>query len=680
MKFSLPTFFAPGTAAAAVTPRQIRLAGALLVLATVAVYLNSLFVPFLYDDNAAIVENRTIRQLSPLLDAMRAPPGTTPEGRPLLNLSLALNHRLGGLNVVGYHVANILLHALAGLALFGLVRRALLLPRWSEHFAPVALPLALGAAALWTLHPLQTESVTYIVQRAESLMGLFYLLTLYAFVRSLDETRAELWQTLSVGACLLGMASKEVMASAPIVVLLFDRAFVAGTLREAWTRRRGYYLALAATWLLLAALVLGAGGNRNGAVGLGVATGFWKWWLTQPEALARYLQLSLWPHPLVFDYDTHWVRGAAAAQPWAFFILPLVGWLLVDAVRRPARGFFGLMALAILAPTSLIPGTTQMIVEHRMYLALAPLLVLVVLALHRRFGARAWPLVAALAVAAGALTVVRNTDYATPLGLWKDALAKRPDNAVAHVQAANIYYAQGQAAEAAAHLLEAIRVRPDYALAHHNLGQVLGSAGRTTEAIRRFQASIELEPTLPISYAGLGTTLAQMGRTDAGIGYLKIAVRLDPKYPTGQLMLGLALYRAGRIPEAIAACERAVDLAPDDPIPHNYLANALVAAGRLPEAQAHLEVAVKLRDSNYSARFNLGRVLLARENPADARPQFEAAIRLQPRSAEAHFFLGETLTILGDAPGAKVHYTATVRLVPDHTEARARLGLGPLLK
>src|SRR4029077_15512000 len=126
---------------------------------------------------------------------------------------------------------------LAGLTLFGLVQRTLLRPALHPRFGADALPLALAVALLWTVHPLQTESVTYIVQRAESLMGLFYLLTLYCFVRSLDSPAPNRWQALCFAACLTGMATKEVMVSAPLLVLLYDRTFAAGSFRAAWQQR-----------------------------------------------------------------------------------------------------------------------------------------------------------------------------------------------------------------------------------------------------------------------------------------------------------------------------------------------------------------------------------------------------------------------------------------------------------
>ncbi len=212
--------------------RGIVVAGTIIVLAVWAAYANSLSTPFVFDDMKSIHENPTIRHLWPLADVL-SPPNTATgaAGRPVVNLSLAINYALGGLEVRGYHVFNTLVHALAALTLFGVVRRTLLRPVLRERFGPAALPLSFAVALLWALHPLLTESVTCVVQRTESLMGLFYLLTLYGFIRAVDSPVPGRWEIFSVIACLLGMATKEVMVSAPLIVLLYDRTFVAGSFR-----------------------------------------------------------------------------------------------------------------------------------------------------------------------------------------------------------------------------------------------------------------------------------------------------------------------------------------------------------------------------------------------------------------------------------------------------------------
>ena len=176
--------------------RRVWLAALALSLAALAAYHNTFAVPFLFDDVPAILENPAIRRLWPF--GTDQPGGLTTSGRPMVGFSLALNYLWHGHALGGYHAVNLAIHVGAGLLLLGVVRRTLLMPPWRERFGAEALPLALGVAGCWTLHPLQTESVTYLVQRAESLAGFFYLATLYAFIRSIGATHPTRWRGLAV--------------------------------------------------------------------------------------------------------------------------------------------------------------------------------------------------------------------------------------------------------------------------------------------------------------------------------------------------------------------------------------------------------------------------------------------------------------------------------------------------
>ncbi|MEO6246922.1 MAG: hypothetical protein ABIQ12_15960, partial [Opitutaceae bacterium] len=374
-------------------PGRIRLAAVLIVAAVCAACHNSLGGPFVFDDVPSILENPAVRGWAALGESLRlgAEGGLTTSGRPVVALSFALNHTIGGDHVAGYHVLNGAIHAAAALCLFGLVRRTLLTPRLRGRFGAAALPLAAATALLWALHPLQTAAVTYMVQRAESLAALFVLLTLYAYVRATAATgvAARRWRGASVAACALGMASKETAATAPLLVLLYDLAFVSGALREAWTTRRGYYVALAATWLLLLWLVVGTGG-RGGTAGFGAEVSAWSYALTQCRALVLYLGLVAWPYPLVFDYGPAMAGDLGEVLPQAVLIAGLIGGVVVALVRRPALGFLGAWFLLLLAPSSsFIPVVTQTMAEHRVYLPLAALVVAVILLMHCALGVRA---------------------------------------------------------------------------------------------------------------------------------------------------------------------------------------------------------------------------------------------------------------------------------------------------
>ena len=219
----------------------------LLALAALAAYHNSFSGPFIFDDTRSIVENPDIRQLATTL---HGDPRLNPS-RPLLRVSLWINYALGGQEVRGYHVLNLVLHILAAWTLWALARRMLESPALRDRYGQQAWGLALAIALLWTVHPLQTESVTYVVQRTEVFAGWFYLLTLYSVARSASAAggRVWAWSVAAVVSCLLGMASKETVATAPLLALALDRIFYAPSWKQLWQLRWGLYAALASTWI-----------------------------------------------------------------------------------------------------------------------------------------------------------------------------------------------------------------------------------------------------------------------------------------------------------------------------------------------------------------------------------------------------------------------------------------------
>jgi tetratricopeptide (TPR) repeat protein len=658
---------------------QTAAAAVVLAVAALAAFQNSFRVPFLFDDARAILENPGIRRLWPLRSAFWPQSAVlTVSGRPVANLTLAINYALSGTNVWSYHALNLLIHILSGLALFGIVRRTLLRPVLQARFGRDALPLALVIALLWTLHPLQTEAVTYVIQRVESLMGLFYLLTLYGFVRSVESPRPFRWQVCTVAACLLGMATKEVMATAPLLVLLYDRTLlssrVAGTFRSALQQRPRFYLALFATWLPLAGMVASTGWNRGATAGFNVGIAPWTYWLTQFEAVARYLWLSVWPHPLVFEYGTFWVHHFGDVAPYALVVVPLAVATLVALRRWPVWGFVGAWFFAILAPTSVVPGTIQMIVEHRMYLPLAAVITLAVLGIHAAVGRRSWMIFAVLALGLGILTARRNEDYRSELAIWSDTVAKRPDNPRARNGMALALDHVGRIPEAIQQFEAALRLTPGDVEVHDNLGVTLEHAGRIAEATQHYETALRLKPNFPEAHSNLGNALLRTGKVPEAIQQYEEALRLRPDYAEAQYNLGGALDQAGQTAEAIRHFEAAVRLKPDYAAAYNNLGNLLHRVGRTPVAIEHYEAALRIQPDFATAHHNLGVAFEETGRRPEAIQQYEAALRIQPDLVEAQNNLGVALCQSDRLPEAITHFKEALRLRPDYAEAHNNLG------
>jgi protein O-mannosyl-transferase len=673
----------------------ILLALALILLAAVAAYHNSFFGAFLFDDRPWIVENAGIRHLWPIWRVLLPPSDVLVGGRPVVSLTLAVNYALGGTNVWGYHAVNLAIHVLAACTLFSIVRRTLLLPPLSQRFGSAAMPLALVAAILWMIHPLQTESVTYVVQRTEALVGLFYLLTLYCVIRGATftsaystkslpggrppacgfadiadkqqprgtRTRAIFWYVGAVLACLLGMATKELMATAPLIVLLYDRTFLAGSFREALRRRWGLYLAMAATWSMVAALLISTG-FYGGTAGFAVHRfTCWSYLLTQPSVMVHYLRLALWPSALCFDYNWPAAQTASEIVLPAIVVVGLLGLTAWALVKRPAWGFLGAWFFVILAPTSSFVPIRDAAFDHRMYLSLAALTVGLVIGcwlvgqwLVRR-GTISWPaarfagglLAISVGAALGIVTFQRNTDYQSELSIWQDTVAKAPRNERARNCLGLALADDERLEEAIAQYRKALEIDPDYAEAHTNLGMALAACGRLNEAIASYLKALEINPNVAKAHNNLGNALDSSGKPDEAMPHFERAVELDPNLAEARNSLGNALREHGRVDEAMLQYEKALEIRPDYDSAHNNLGIALAGLGRLDEAIIHFRKAIETKPNSAPAQNNLGLALANSGRLDEAIVHFRKAIEINPDFAAARKNLDAALGRQGKA-------------------------------
>lgn len=611
------------------------MAAAVVALAGLAAYARTLPVPFLFDDIPSIQENTTIRHLGRSL----APAAdTTVSGRPVVNFSLALDYALGGMAPWVYHATNIAVHVTAALVLLGIVRRTLVLLR-----NPSALPIAFCVALLWVLHPLNTESVTYVIQRAESLMGLFYLVTLYCFIRAATAESTP-WLVLSVAACFVGMATKEAMATAPLLVLLYDRTFLAGSFRGAVRQRWKAYGALSSSWILLGCLVLSTHG-RTGTVGFGGSVSSMDYAKTQAWAVGNYLRLAVWPSPLVFDYGRSLVTRVPEILPGLLVVALLVGATLWALVRRPVLGFLGASFLLTLAPSSsFIPVLTETVAEHRTYLALIPIVVFFVLTLNRWFPRAMLTACSILAAALLAATLLRNDTYRSADDVWRSVVESRPGNERAHNNLGFILASEpGRHDEAVAQYRQAIALDPAYAQAHLNLGMALvQDPARIADAVTEFRRAIQLNPTLVDAHFNLAIALMGVpGHRDEVVAEYQRALRLKPDYAEAHFNLGCAYGQMpGMANEAITQYREALRIDPDLTLAHFNLGCALVQEpGRLDEAISEFRETLRLEPRYVSALCNLAVALGSTGHTQEAIARAEDALRIQPDNLAARSIL-----------------------------------------
>lgn len=555
-------------------------AGALIAIAALTIYHNSLQGPFVFDDFRSIVENASIRSLWPVWSVLSPPLKGGVQSRPIVNLSLALNYAAGGLDVVGYHLFNLAVHIFVALTLFGVMRRTLLLPHVSERLGGSATPLAFAVALIWTVHPLGTEPVDCIIQRTESMGSLAYLLTLYCAIRGMGSAVPTRWYALSVASCLLGAATKEMVASAPPILLLYDRVFVSHSFTDISRRRWGLYAGLISSWALLIVLWLP---SRGVARAEDVATSGWDYAMTQCGAILRYLRLAFWPHPLIMDYGPELTTDPAKIVPAAIALgLVLAGTALAFRFW-PWVGFLGTTFFAILAPSSsVVPLVSQPIDEKRMYLPLATVVVGVVMLVHlkvelwlrRLTQTRAalvpWmrraPTVLLVAVVAvlGGLTLRRNLDYHSEVAIWTDTVTKRPGNYRAYLSLGGAYLRLGQPSQALAPLGAAIALRPTRPPAYVDRASAFESLGQKDAALRDYTVALKLDPAWAEAHAGRGKLFGQLGRYQEALEDLGTATRLKPDMSDAHANLGVVYDLLGRHAEAIESYSKSIALTPGD--------------------------------------------------------------------------------------------------------------------
>jgi Flp pilus assembly protein TadD len=559
-----------------------------IVLAAVgAAYANSLDGEFIFDDIVTIRDNPTITRLDDLATVLSPPAQSTTGGRPLVNLTLAVNYAIGGLNVRSYHVFNLAVHLAAVLTLLGLVRQSLLSAAVPAAVRGGADWLAAAVALLWGLHPLGTMAVSYTVQRAESLMALWYLLVLYFSARMIRadadaglaggvQRTAWAWGAAAILCCLAGATTKEVIVSAPLAVLLWDRALGGGSWRQAIRRRWPLYLGLAASWVVLAVLAIPLKGRMNTA-GFGFGYSPLEYLFTQMGVILHYLGLAFAPITLCVDYKWPIATSVWQVLPGAIVVGALAALTIWALVKRPAWGLVGACFFMVLAPTSSVLPVVDPAFEHRMYLPLAAVVTAVVLGFWRLVAGRLrWaPLVAAAALLAcagalGARTHFRNADYRTAIGLWSQTIEAVPTNPRARFCLGERYLAAGRHEEALSLLNDSIALyvaieRPTGADVHalpssyDNRGLALVGLKRYAEAIEAYGAAIAIDSSQPQYYYNRGVAWMRLGQRSNAIADFTTAIKLRPSYAHAYYRRGVCLYELGQIEPAKADVARYIE-------------------------------------------------------------------------------------------------------------------------
>ncbi len=656
--------------------RSRRAAAALAVCAAIwLAYAGGLAAPFIMDDASSITANRSIRSLWPLWPVLvyEHGEGRTIDGRPLLNLSLAVNRVVTGMSPVGFRVVNIFIHCGNAVLLLAVARLLLKRPAVPATVRERAGEIAFAAALFWAVHPLGTSAVTYVIQRAESLGALMILATVLVAVRGMlaADAGGKTW-ALPFVALLSALAgtAKETSVAIPFITLLIDRSLLSGS----WRGTRSHWpwhLAAAASWPSVA-LMLTALGGRGSSAGLDSASP-WLYLLTQAKAIWLYVARIVWPQGLVFDYGDFLSSGLAESGGWLVLTAAVFAGVAYGFAKFPVAFLGPLLFFVLLGPTSsVIPVKTQTIAEHRAYLASAALILPAVaaawlvararLALSPRFCGLA---ATAVALALGLSTVARNREFITPEILWRRALAAEPRNEraminlaakligkkdpaslveaerllarvaetgrypkVYNVNLGSLAKAREQYPEALAAIDAVLEITPDDATALADRGYVLWKLGRLPEALAALDQALALDDQIAPAWLNRGNVLLDLGRPAEAEQSFTRSVEVDPKYAKGWDHLGIARQERGDRAAALDAFNRAVTCDPNDAEAVYNRGRLHAEAGQPVAAIADFSSALAVDSAFRDAYYNRAVLLIRGGRPAEARADIEAFIRL----------------------------------------------------
>lgn len=697
-----------------------------ICLLTVIIYSNTLNYAFVFDDQPNITENSFMRLTELSFEKLSAAAFKSPHvNRPVANVSFAVNYYFGKYNTAGYHVVNILIHLINGILVYiftlsTLKQAGIAAPEHSRSPQFFTAYISLFAALIFIAHPIQVQSVTYIVQRMNSMAVMFYLLSLIFYIGARSTLiRWKRW-TQWAGCLLcwfLALGSKEIAATLPLVLLLYEWYFFQSLSKDWLKQNLKYCIGLVVLLGLTAYMFLGSN-PLDGIVGSYTHRDFTleERILTQFRVLVFYLSLLFYPHPLRLNLLHHITTSHSLLDPvttlFSLLILVfLLGLAVCIAKKQRLVSFCILWFFIHLMIESSIIGL-EIIFEHRLYLPMVGLaLMTAYLFFHFLSAHRTWVFIvsSAIIISLGTVTYFRNKIWQDPITLWYDVVSKNPFSSRAQYNLGSDLAQQGRLTEAIDHLSAALRLKPDYTKAHNNLGLALFKQGNLDQAANHFSAALRIHPGNSAAHYNLGLVMEKKGHLKIAVKHYLKALRIKPDFAEAHNNLGIALQAQGRLKEAVYHLSAALRIRPDYAEAHHNMGNALEMQGDVKKAIAHYLAALKIRTDDArtynslgvaltrqgmlkeavrsylealklkpgdaGALNNLGVVLQRQEKIKEAIDRFLEALRLKPDYAEAHNNLGIALAGQGRFKEAADHFSEALRLRPDDAQARHNLEL-----
>ena len=661
----------------------------LIFLATLVAYIPAMRGGYIWDDDHYITENTTLRTLDGL-QRIWLEPKALPQYYPLVHTSFWVEYQLWQLHPFGYHLVNVLLHALNAILLLMVLRYLRVQGAWL-------------AALIFALHPVQVESVAWITERKNVLSALFYLSSFLAYLRfcnlaahpgptsispsmhpQTSDDAGQRWRfyALSLFLFLCALLSKTITCSLPAAILLVlwwqrDRIRWRDILSLTPFFIVGVALGLTTVWLEK---------YHVGAQGEEWALSLVDRFLVAGRVLWFYAGKLLWPHRLTFIYPRWQIDSGVWWQylfPLAAVVVIFILWLLRQRIGKGplvAVLFFAGTLLPALGFFDVYPMRFSFVADHFQYLASIGLIALGAAGATIFFGKLGpsyrnlgYVACVGLLLAFGLGVWKQGSIYRDAEVLYRDTISKNPNAWMAHNNLGVLLQEDSSVAAAMIHYVRALRIKPDNPLTHYNMAEVLFLQEKFDEAIAHNFEALRLKPDYPKPYNSLGLIYARQGQIDAAVAHFSQALRMKPDYANPHNNLGTLLARQGKLDEAIAHFSEALRILPDYAKAHNNLGEALARQGKFDEATSHLHQAMQIDPEYVDPHINLGALLAGQEKLDEAITHYAEALRIEPNSVEAHNNMGTILAYQGKFEDAVAHFSQALLIEPDSVRVRRNL-------
>lgn len=630
----------------------------LLILGTFS-YLKSFTADFQFDDYATIVDNPLMKRLDlPVLwDHYKE--------RFLTNLTFVLNYLVGGLNVFGWHLVNNLIHMAVSFLVYHLTKITFQTPQLKNQFDEQSqYAIALFSSLIFLVHPIQTQAVTYIVQRATSLSALFYFGTMSCYIQGRIYNHRKDY-ILAIVLCLFGILTKPTFITLPLVVILYDVLFFGSEIKiKPGKLLLWIFFTLAVVMIPL--VLIGPSALWQEALAGYQRISMGHYLFTQLNVIGTYIRLLFLPFHQTIDYDYGVVKNLFE-WPTIFSLLIILGliFLALKLLRKERFLTFGILwFFATLGPQSSIFSLLDVIFEHRVYLACYGFCLLLTVSLFRIIKSfRSYLAVMMIIVGIlAAVTYQRNDLWSDPVRFMEDVVAKSPHKARPHNNLGFFYFRGGRFFEAEAEYRKAVQLDPNYLIAYHNLATVYLELNKIQPAKNIFEQLVRRFPGYPDPYVGLGLVFQKLDDNEKAFVFFQKAIQINPYSSAAYVGLGNSQQEQGHLALAKSAFEKAIWLNPDSSSAYYNLGNVFYQEGLFYDALLNYQKAVKRRPDFSEAYNNMGNIYFHFYDYAKAIEQFHEAVRYNPSLAEGYFNLANTLYEVGSIAGSEIYIRIALEL------------------